>query len=47
MSILVTDCRTGYLKNPLGLDVQHPRLFWKLDTVETSVWQTAYQILDI
>lgn len=34
--------RTEYLNNPLGIDVQHPRLFWNC---EDGTAQTAYQIL--
>ena len=29
----VTDLRCEYLVNPLGIDMQHPRLSWKLDVV--------------
>ena len=34
--------RTEYLKNPLGNDIQHPRLMWNC---EGGVKQTAYQIV--
>ena len=34
--------RTEYLVNPLGIDVQHPRLMWNC---EGSVKQSAYQIV--
>lgn len=34
--------RTEYLKNPLGIDLLKPRLFW---SCEDGVTQTAYQIL--
>ena len=34
--------RTEYLTNPLGIDIQHPRLMW---TCEEGTWQTAYQIV--
>ncbi len=33
--------RTEYLQNPLGIDGQHPRLFWNCDG---GIQQTAYQI---
>ena len=33
--------RTEYLRNPLGIDLQHPRLFWNC---EGGIRQTAYQI---
>ena len=34
--------RTEYLTNPLGIDIQHPRLMWNC---EGGVKQTAYQII--
>ena len=34
--------RTEYLKNPLGIDITPPRLFWNC---EGGIKQTAYQIL--
>ena len=34
--------RTEYLKNPLGIDLQNPRIFWNC---EGGVKQTAYQII--
>lgn len=34
--------RTEYLKNPLGIDIWHPRLMWNC---EGGVKQTAYQII--
>ena len=34
--------RTEYLVNPLGIDLQHPRLFWNC---EGGIRQTAYQIV--
>ena len=34
--------RTEYLENPLGIDIQHPRLMWNC---EGGVKQTAYQIV--
>ena len=34
--------RTEYLKNPLGIDIRHPRLMWNCDS---GVKQTAYQIV--
>lgn len=34
--------RTEYLKNPVGIDVVHPRLMWNC---EDGVKQTAYQIV--
>ncbi|MGV3613731.1 MAG: family 78 glycoside hydrolase catalytic domain [Fimbriimonas sp.] len=40
-----TALRTEYLTNPLGLDVPHPRLFWRLDTDARNARQSAYRIL--
>jgi alpha-L-rhamnosidase len=37
--------RCEYLTNPLGLDVPHPRLFWKLNSERPGARQTAYRIL--
>lgn len=34
--------RTEYLKNPLGIDMEHPRLLWNCEGGKT---QTAFQIL--
>ena len=36
--------RTEYLKNPLGIDIDRPRLFWNC---EGGVKQTAYQIVAV
>ncbi|HSH19250.1 MAG TPA: alpha-L-rhamnosidase N-terminal domain-containing protein, partial [Draconibacterium sp.] len=38
------DLRCEYLENPLGLDVQNPRLFWKMDKPGKGARQTAYQV---
>jgi alpha-L-rhamnosidase len=42
-----TDLRCEYLRNPLGIDVQHPRFSWKLVDPDTTRGQkqTAYQII--
>ena len=34
--------RTEYLRDPLGIDLQHPRTFWNC---EGGIRQTAYQIV--
>ena len=34
--------RTEYLKNPIGLGIQKPRLFWNC---EDGIRQTAYKII--
>ncbi len=33
-----------YHTNPIGIDVQKPRLSWKMVTTETNVLQSAYEI---
>jgi len=39
------DLRCDYAVNPLGVDSQPPRLFWKLESSERGARQTAYEIL--
>jgi hypothetical protein len=39
------DLRCDYAVNPLGVDSQAPRLFWKLESDERGQSQSAYQIL--
>jgi alpha-L-rhamnosidase len=39
------DLRCDYAVNPLGVDSQNPRLFWKLAGGERGARQTAYQIV--
>lgn len=35
---------TEYLTNPMGIDITHPRLSWQLQSTETNVIQSAYEI---
>lgn len=44
-ALRVTDLRTEQLKNPLGIDIRHPRLGWRIESDEQNVMQTAYHIL--
>lgn len=44
-ALRVTDLRTEQLKNPLGIDICHPRLGWRIESDEQNVMQTAYHIL--
>ncbi len=37
-------CTTEHMKDPVGVDAQHPRLSWKLRSDQRDVFQTAYQI---
>ncbi|MDR6880645.1 family 78 glycoside hydrolase catalytic domain [Bacillus sp. 3255] len=45
MSLAIIDCLTEYAHNPLGIDVEQPRLFWKLASNERGAVQEAYQVL--
>src|SRR5574344_906742 len=41
------DLRCEYLKNPLGMDMETPRLYWKVEAKSSkarSLFQSAYQI---
>ena len=40
----VIDLRCEYRVNPIGIDVLHPRISWKLKSNERAVMQTAYAI---
>ncbi|MBO1511514.1 alpha-L-rhamnosidase [Metabacillus bambusae] len=40
----VTNLRTEYTNNPLGIDVTEPRLSWELESSNRGQKQTAYQI---
>lgn len=42
--ITVTDLRCEYFKNPIGIDVQQPRISWKIQSDQYGVKQSAYQI---
>ena len=39
------ELRCEYMRNPIGVDVMHPCLFWKLQSSTRNQQQTAYQIL--
>lgn len=40
----ITELKTEYQTDPMGLDCKHPRFFWKLES-DSAVRQTAYRIL--
>ncbi len=40
----ITDLRTEYQKNPIGLDIAKPRFSWKLESEQRDTMQTAYQV---
>jgi alpha-L-rhamnosidase len=44
-AISATDLRCDYAINPLGVDSQNPRLFWKLKSGKRGQKQTAFRIL--
>ncbi|GHT42633.1 hypothetical protein AGMMS49965_14550 [Bacteroidia bacterium] len=41
----INDLRVEYLKNPVGIDVPHPRFSWKMKSNERGAAQTAYEIV--
>jgi alpha-L-rhamnosidase len=43
--IAVTKITSEFAENPLGIDVQKPRLSWQLDSNERGQKQTAYEVL--
>jgi alpha-L-rhamnosidase len=40
----VTDLRTEYLRNPIGIDVRTPHFSWQMNSSERGAKQTAYEI---
>lgn len=44
-SVTVTRLRCEYAENPLGIDVERPRLSWVLESPRRGEVQTAYQVL--
>ena len=43
-ALQITDLKTEYQKNPIGIDAAAPRLSWKLQSKSRNVLQTSYQI---
>ena len=43
--LLPGDLKCEYMRNPGGVDVPEPRLFWKLESDAPGQKQTAYQVL--
>lgn len=41
----IYDLKTEYKKQPLGIDGEHPRFSWKLESDARNVLQTAYRII--
>ncbi len=44
-NLIPVELRCEYMQNPLGVDVTHPRLFWKLQSSMRDQQQIAYRIL--
>jgi len=44
-NLTLFDLRCEYRQNPLGIDTQSPRLFWKLNSQQRGQRQKAYQVL--
>ncbi|MDR0511053.1 MAG: family 78 glycoside hydrolase catalytic domain [Rikenellaceae bacterium] len=44
-SVGVSGLRCEYLRDPLGIDVPHPRLSWELVSTDKGKKQTAYRIM--
>ena len=42
--LAVTDLRVEYLRDPLGIDVPHPRFSWKIVSADRNTMQAAYQV---
>lgn len=40
----ITNLRTEYKVNPVGIDILHPRLSWEITSNRRDIFQTAYQI---
>ena len=41
----LTNLRCEYLADPLGIDVEKPRLSWVIESGRRGEWQTAYQVV--
>ncbi|WP_282935355.1 glycoside hydrolase family 78 protein [Paenibacillus sp. RC67] len=41
----VSDLKTEYIENPLGLDTSEPRLSWIIESEINGQFQTAYQVI--
>ncbi|MGG4147701.1 alpha-L-rhamnosidase, partial [Paenibacillus algorifonticola] len=42
--VQIAKVRCEYLKNPLGIDVPHPRISWQILSEERGIQQQAYQL---
>ncbi len=44
LSLGVSGLRAEYLTNPVGIDVERPRLSWRITSTERNTMQAAYQV---
>ena len=44
LELRITNLRTEYKVNPIGIGVLHPRLSWEITSSQRDISQTAYQI---
>jgi alpha-L-rhamnosidase len=45
MTVAINHLRTETLENPLGIDANHPRLSWRMETARNGAKQSAYQVV--
>src|SRR5574344_498829 len=45
LAVNVTHLTTEYMKNPLGIDVSHPRFAWQMQSDRYGAAQTAYRLV--
>jgi alpha-L-rhamnosidase len=43
--IVIKNLQTEYSQTPLGIDVEHPRFSWQMESEKPGCYQTAYQLL--
>ncbi|NRF37653.1 hypothetical protein [Pedobacter foliorum] len=43
--LVVSELKCEYRRDPLGIEIQQPRLAWQLNSTRQHVMQTAYRIL--
>jgi alpha-L-rhamnosidase len=43
--IRIKNLRTEYAQTPLGIDVEHPRFSWQMESEKPGCYQTAYQLI--
>jgi alpha-L-rhamnosidase len=45
LRLKVTDLKCEYASNPVGLDIQAPRLSWRIESGQRGVIQASYQVI--